>query len=196
MLAGLSVTIILSCTADMYGALLALPFIAFAATAGFAWIDGKWPRAVTGRTTIALTLVAALAIVINQALDSPDESVYRAAQFLEQHDPRGPYRIEAPGKVRAQMQAYVSGCPRFTVTSGTKTQLTLPVPPRWAGTLQQNARHWIDYLRTSLDVSGASTDWYGAGDKVYYVTVGNEGIKPPQSRLIFTHGKVSVFDTP
>lgn len=196
MWAGLSATVILSCTTDMYGALVALPFVVFAATAGFGWLIEKWPGAVTARTTIALTLMAALAIVVNQATDSPNESVYRAAQFLEQHDPRGPYRIEAPGKVRTQMQAYVSGCPRFTVTAGTETHLTIPPLPRWAGSLHQNARRWIDYLRTSLDLSGAATDWYGTGDKVYYVTVGDEGIKPPQSKLIFTHGNVSVFDAP
>ena len=97
MLAGAFALLILSCTPDMYGALLALPFVAFVATIGLMpLIEGTSSRQRTA--TLALLLVPAIAIVVNQALHSPSESLYRAAQFLEQHDPKGPFRVDAPGQ--------------------------------------------------------------------------------------------------
>ena len=192
MLAAGFVTLVLSCTTDMYGALLALPFITFIATTGFATL----PERPFTRLTIILTGLTALIIVVHQSLDSPDESVYRAAQFLEQHDPQGPYRIEAPGRTRPRMQAYVSGCPRFTVEPGKDPELTLARPPKWTGKLSLDARHWIDYLRNMFDLRGSRTDWYGGGNKVYYVTIAGEGTVPRDAKLLFTHGTVKVFGNP
>jgi hypothetical protein len=189
MLAAGFATVVLSCTPDMYGALLALPFVAFLATTGLAALP---PRPIPSLILI-LTILTALVIVANQAKDSPDESVYRAALFLEQHDPSGPYRIEAPGKTRSRMQAYVSGCPRFTVNPGSAPEPTLARPPQWTGNLALDARHGIDYLRTLFGLRGASTDWYGSGNKVYTVTVADEGSAPPDAPLLFTHGTVKVY---
>ncbi len=189
MLAGGFATLVLSCTPDMYGALLALPFVTTLAATGLAALPA---RPIPPLIKI-LTVLTALVIVANQAKDSPGESVYRAALFLEQYDPEGPYRIEAPGKTRPRMQAYVSGCPRFAVGSGSARDPIVARPPQWTGTLALDARHWIDYLRTMIGLRGASTDWYGSGDKVYYVTVASEGTAPPDAKLLFTHGNVKVY---
>jgi len=232
LVAGLG-TLALSCTPDMYGALLALPFIACIATVGlekiilnsrlrFSGAHGSTqrPRSIDGvsaeggeensslRTLrasvqnylgsnyigLAVILIPALAIVLNQMRDSPSESVYQAAQFIEQHDPRGPFRIEAPGPARHQIQAYVSGCPRFTVHSDTVTQVGLHTPPPWSGHLAHDARHWIDYLRSVLELRGASTDWYGDGDKFYYITIDGQGTVPQNAKRLFASGNVAVFE--
>ena len=218
----------------MYGALLALPFIACIATVGlekiilnsrlrFSGAHGSTqrPRSRNGGSAeggeensslrtlrasvqnylgsnyvgLAIILIPALAIVLNQMRDSPSESVYQAAQFIEQHDPRGPFRIEAPpGPARHQIQAYVSGCPRFTVHSDTVTQVGLHTPPPLSGHFAHDARHWIDYLRSVLELRGASTDWYGDGDKIYYITIDGQGTVPQNAKRLFTSGNVAVFE--
>jgi len=189
-------TLILSCTADMYGALLALPFIACAATLGLEKINlnrnSRKPR--KGNVWLGVILIPAIVIVLNQMRDSPSESVYRAAQFIEQYDPRGPFRIEAPGKARYQIQAYVSGCPRFTVRSGSAPQLDVHAPPIWTGKLAHDTRQWIDYMRGMLELRDTHTDWYGNGTKVYYVTINGQGTTPQGAKLLFTSGNVSVFE--
>lgn len=190
MLAAGLATLVISCTTDMYGALLALPFITFIATTGFATLPDR-PFA---PLIMILTGLTALIIVVNQSLDSPDESVYQATQFLERHDPRGPYRIEAPGRTRTRMQAYVSGCPRFTVESAKETELAVSRPPQWTGKLSVDTKHWIDYLRNMVALQGSSTDWYGGGNKVYYITISGEGNVPGDAKLLFTHGTVKVFE--
>ncbi len=187
LVAGLG-TLILSCTPDMYGALLALPFIAGIATVGLEKVI--W-RPVLIRGAI---LIPALAIVLNQMRDSPSESVYRAARYIEQIDPRGPFRIEAPGPARHQIQAYVSGCPRFTVHAEAASQVKLNTPPVWTGHLAPDARRWIGFLRGMLEVEGANTDWYGSGAKIYYVTIGGQGIVPQNAKRLFTSSNVSVFE--
>lgn len=194
-------TVILSCTPDMYGALLALPFITSLATIGLEMTYQNWitpgaqrRKEISGYAGLAVIAIPALVIVLNQMRDSPPESVYQAARFIEQYDPRGPFRIEAPGKARAQMQAYVSGCPRFTAHAGTAPQLDIHEPPPWTGKPAHDARQWIDYLRGMLELKGANTDWYGNGTKVYYVTIDSQGLTPPKAKLLFTTGNVSVFE--
>lgn len=180
----------LSCTPDMYGALLALPFITCLATVGLEKINGT----LRSYALLGLLLIPALAIVLNQMRDSPAESVYQAAQFIENHDPRGPFRIEAPGAARRQIQAYVSGCPRFAVNSGSQPQLEFNAMPSWTGKLSLDARHWIDYLRNMLGLRGATTDWYGSGTKIYYITIDGQGTIPPNPTRLFSNGNVTVFE--
>ena len=206
MLSGGLATFVLSCTPDMYGALLALPFVTYAAIIGFDfWVD-RWPLATPraswitcrepGPILVSLTLLAALAIIINQASDAPGRSLYRAAQFIERDDPTGPFRIEAPGRARTQIQAYVSGCPRFTVVTGNSDGIHFHPPPAITGNPAHDARAWIDYLRKALDLKDASTDWYGTGDKIYSVTVNGEGVAPRGGSAVFQDGSVQVFVSP
>lgn len=185
--AGLA-TLVLACTPDMYGALLALPFMACLATLGLEKI--KWRPAVI----LGLIALPALAIVINQMRDSPREDVYQAARFIERHDPRGPFRIEAPGAARHQIQAYVSGCPRFSVRTGAGAALQIQPLPPLSGNLARDARIWIDTLRVALGLRESGTDWYGEGARVYYITIGGEGHKPPHATPLFTTGSVTVFE--
>jgi len=200
MLAASLTTLVLSFTPDMYGALLALPFVTYAAVVGLGVLEESRP---IGRRLFApapwlfgLTLLAAIAIIINQAKDSPDNSVYRAAMFLERYDPKGPFRIEAPGRARTQIQGYVSGCPRFSVEPGDNPELVLHPPPAWSGNPARDARRWIDYLRDALDLRGTTTDWYGTGTKVYAVTVNGEGAVPAQGKLIYSEGAIKIYATP
>jgi len=198
MLAGGLVTLILSCTADMYGALLALPFITFASVAGFSvWKTiNPFPHIRPARCLFIMTLLTAITIIANQASDSPSPSLYRAALFLEQYDPQGPFQIVASGRARTQVQAYVSGCPRFTMESTNMASMDIRPRPKWNGHPVQDARAWINYLRNAIDLRGVSTDWYGGGNKVYYITVKSEGITPPKGTLIFHDGEVKVFSVP
>jgi hypothetical protein len=145
---------------------------------------------------LALILIPALVIVINQTRDSPSESLYRAACFIEKMDPRGPFRIEAPGAARRQIQAYVSGCPRFTVQADPSPIIELPRPPPWTGSPIRDAQAWTRFFRSMFRLSGASTDWYGTGNKVYYVTVDYHGLVPPQVRKLFQDRNVEVFEVP
>lgn len=183
----------LSSTPDMYGALLALPFITFVAVAGAGEMMEPRPWLVKG--VAVASVVGAIAIVVNQATDSPPGTVYRTAQFLEQHDPTGPYRIEAPGRIRTQVQAYVAGCPRFTVEAGERASIRLHRPPALTGTLPRDARHWIDYLRDLLDVKDASTDWYGSAGKLYTITTSTNDPVPSGSRLIHSEGQVNLYES-
>ena len=201
LVAGLG-TLVLSCTPDMYGALLALPFITIMATLGLEKFEGSLKLASPSLQTIlgsdyarlGVILIPAMAIVINQMRDSPSASVYRAAQYIEQRDPRGPFQIKAPGPARHQIQAYVSGCPRFTVQADKAATMGAHLPPHWTGGLAHDARQWIDYLRGALELRGASTDWYGQSGKIYYITVDGQGTVPPQAKILFTSGNVSVFE--
>jgi hypothetical protein len=186
-------------TDDMYGTLIILPFAAYVAAIGLetlAMTVRGWKPTATYALAAVLTLMAAGVVVARQGQDSPSEPVYRAAEFLERHDPHGPYRIEAPGRARTQMQAYVSGCPRFTVHTARDAALQRRPFPRLTGNWPADLRSLVGYLRTILDLSGATTDWYGSGDRVYYVTVGGDGFVPSQAPLLFTSGNVSVFGAP
>jgi hypothetical protein len=222
-------TFVISCTPDMYGALLALPFMACLATLGLDKITEKKillnrssqrPQSENGASAegvkeysslrslrasvqtlldsgyagLAIILIPALAIVLNQMRDSPAEAVYQAARFIEQTDPRGPFRIEAPGKARSQIQAYVSGCPRFTVHAESASPIDFHRLPPWTGKPAHDARQWIDTMRGMLELRGAHTDWYGDGTKVYYVTIDGQGKVPAQAKRLFTDGNVSVYE--
>jgi hypothetical protein len=196
MLAGGLATFPLVFTDDMYGTLVALPFAAFAGTVGLQWIIASFSARRTPVilvTAALLTFVPAIFMVAYQATDSPSESVYQAAQFLERHDPMGPFRIEAPGRARAQIQAYVSGCPRFNVTTTEDSRLVFHRPQPRSGNWQRDIGQWIHYLRGSLDLAGSYTDWYGRTKRIYYVTIGNEGFVPKNERLLFKSGNVTVF---
>jgi hypothetical protein len=214
--AGALAAIPLAAPSDMYGALLALPFAAFAATAGWdtliSWLPPRrrrpgeerfpttrgprnrpGPRELAGRVLFILALVQAVIIVVNQAQDSPSWSLVRAARFLNLHDPLGPYRIEAPGRARARLQGYLTGCPRFTVTGGAAAPTLLP-PPSGVGPVAARIRHWTGYLRGAFVVPDAGTDWYGPGGKVYYVTVEGQGVCPADARLLYQDGGIAVFE--
>jgi hypothetical protein len=196
MLVGGLATLPLVFANDMYGTLLALPFIAFSGTVGLQWIVACTPTARVPfllAATAVLTFGPALMIVAHQAKDSPSESVYEAACFLERHDPYGPYRIEAPGRARTQMQAYVSGCPRFSVSRTDNSRLRTHSPPPCTGNRRRDLDNWVHYLRGILDLTESNVDWYGGAERIYHITIGGEGSVPAGEALLFTSGNVAVF---
>jgi hypothetical protein len=184
-------------TEYMYGSLIASLFLACLATFGLTALTPHFT--IVGqyrlhRTTITLTVLTALTIIGNQAADSPSRDVVRAAQFIEKRDPLGPFQVVAPGLTRPRMQAYLSGCPRFSATVTPQSTLKIQPPPVLTGNLRRDAQHVADYLRNGLRLSDASSDWYGKGNKVYYVTVGGQGERPANTKLLFTSGNVSVYE--
>jgi hypothetical protein len=196
MLAGGLATLPLVFTDTMYGTMLALPFMAFAGAVGLHWIlsgcSATRTRLILASTTL-LTALFAVIIVVHQSLDSPPEPVYQAALFLERHDPKGPFRIEAPGRARMQIQAYVSGCPRFNVTTRANSTLRAHWPPPRPENWRHGAGTLIGYLRGILFLEGSNTDWYGGAERVYFVTIGGKGPVPTDQPLLFESGNVAVF---
>lgn len=182
----------LSCILDMYGAMLALPFITFAAVIGFTEWSNRWRNA--SPVLFAGSVAAACSIVINQAMYSPTQAEYRTAQFLERYDPKGPFRIEAPERTRTFVQAYVSGCPRFTVDTTHTSLIGLRSPPKLTGKPHIDAWLCIHYLRGIFFLKDSDTDWYGRGNKLYTITVNGEGQPPPQgAQLLYTDGPLKLF---
>ncbi|MEI8351249.1 MAG: hypothetical protein WCG36_02945, partial [bacterium] len=177
MLAAALALLPLSCISEMYGAMLALPFITFAAVIGVTLLNARWPKAAT--VLFMLSIAVACTIVINQALYSPTNAEYRTAIFLERYDPKGPFRISAPERIRTFVQAYVSGCPRFSVDTKNTSRITLRPPPVWTGQPIVDATRWIQYVRTVFDLQDSTTDWYGQGNRIYTITVNGEGRPAP-----------------
>lgn len=184
-------------TEYMYGSLLATLFIATMATLGLTALAARLTILGQHRlhyAAITLTILAALTIIGNQAADSPSRDVVRAAAFIERRDPLGPFRLVAPGSTRPRMQAYLSGCPRFSATAAPQSTLTVQPFPVLTGRMRDDVQCIADYIRGGLRLSDSSTDWYGAGDKVYYVTVNGRGEKPAGAKLLFTSGNVCVYE--
>jgi hypothetical protein len=189
---------------EMYGALLALPFVALAAAEGAFWlarIRPTWARAVQWAVAV-LTAAAALTVVVHRSRDALRPAVCRAALFLEAYDPAGPLRVEAPDDLtRGRIQAYLSGCPRFEAHAPAESRVTFARPPPLRGPPRARAQEWINYLRSFAGVADAGTDWYGKSPRVYQVAVAAEGRPPPGAKLLYDRDGVRVFapvgqDTP
>ena len=180
---------------DMYGALIALPLVTLAATSGLAWGGAARPR--TERkllaTTATLTLAGALIIVGQRTLSAMPPRVYRAAQFLEHYDPRGPYQVFAPGRARVQIHAYVSGCPRFIVTPGNQATLTRRDLPSLRGKPADIAVAWIDFGRNFMELGDMAVDWYGVNPRLYYVRIDGEGELPEHVQRLFQAEGIEIF---
>ena len=180
---------------EMYGALIALPFVTWAATEAVLGLVRARPSLalIAHRTTIALTAAAAIAIVMHRSLNATSHAVWRAAQFLEAYDPAGPYRIDGAGRARSQVQAYVSGCPRFNVNTSEDARIAIKRPPSGLGPLRERFQAWSDYLRGWVAMTETDTDYYGRSPRVYTVIEGN-GAPPAQARQIYAQEGVSIWE--
>ncbi len=187
------------CTDFMYGSLIAVLFVAYPAAIGLDELITRIPphsHRCAYAAIVAAVMIPAVTIIVHQSADSPSRDVVRAARFLNQLDPLGPYRIEAPGRTRTRMQAYLDGCPRFNVFQSRQPALK-PMPfPLLTGPVHKDVRDITNYLRQWIVLPDTSTDWYGSNPKVYFITVAGEGKVPPGARLLFTSGNVSVYDGP
>ena len=180
-------TLPLAFPSDMYGALIALPLVTLAATSGLVWIGNSHPRLEKPLlTTVAvLTLAGALGIVGQRTLGAMPPRVYRAAQFLEHYDPHGPYQVFAPGRARVQFHAYVSGCPRFSVTPADQATLTRRDFPSLRGKPADIAATWIDFGRNFIELGDTEVEWYGANPRLYFVRIDGEGDAPEHEQLLY-----------
>jgi hypothetical protein len=180
---------------EMYGALLTLPFVCHAATAAASSAMERWPlhRAALLRAALALTVAGALAIIAHRTWTATPRDVWRAAMFLEQYDPLGPFRIDAPDGPRTQVQAYCSGCPRFTVRpASARAPVALRPAPALRWPLRTDAQVWIDYLRHAFAAGEAEVEWYGDCPRSYWLVIHGDGLRPG-GRLLYRDGELDLY---
>jgi hypothetical protein len=184
----------LSFTPDMYGALIVLPLAAIAAAAGFDRIAERRliPHRALAWTVGLLLAVGAVSVVAVRDLKATPRRVREAALHLDALDPSGPLQVHAP-RHQGRIQAYLRGCPRFSVgrihtDAGTRRNF-----PSLRGPPAETVRGLTAWLRGFLDPSGFTTDWYGPNPRQYYVTIDGEGEQPPDSRPIYDRNGVRIF---
>lgn len=192
---GLVLTLPLACAGEMYGALPALPFIVWAAVRGYLREDDlpERFRVILQYSALALVALGAGAILLERSLHAMPRKVYEAAQFLEQLDPRGPFRIEAPGMARRQIQAYVSGCPRFPPSSAMKTKASVQPLPSFKDDGRSFYSEAIHYLRHWIILDIDDFAWYGANPRIYYFQIDGVGNVPANSPLLYENKGVRLF---
>lgn len=180
--------------ADMYGAMIALPFVVLATTCGLDALERRVGRPRWLPTAVCIATVAcAAAVVVRRSLNATPRRVRAAAVYIESLDPQGPFRIEGPGRTPGRMQAYVSGCPRFRVTRGESVGFAFrPLPPTHHD-LRRAFREWIRYLRAPFALHGVETSWYGDPDRVYRVRIDGQGPPSEGGTPIYARDGVEVF---
>jgi len=180
---------------DMYGALIALPFVALPAAAGVSWLIKKYPTRAKPftRTLVILVLTGALIIVGHRSRTATPGEVREAASFLEIYDPEGPYWVEAPGSARSQIQAYVSGYSRLDVSVSQRGRLKFHRPPPLGGDPKRILRVWTTYLRGMFSVTDTKVAWYGKNPRVYYVLINGKGSHPSDAKLLFQRDGVEIY---
>ncbi|MBT7702510.1 MAG: hypothetical protein HN700_19650 [Verrucomicrobia bacterium] len=182
----------------MYGALLALPFMVLLGVQGIlvfcqwrpSWTTLFW------RSAVAFTLMGAIATVVHRSRIATPPALRKAALFLEQHDPRGPFQVIATGRTRTQVQAYVSGCPRICVNAGTNSVIRLkPPPPLRGGSTRDTLSHWVSYGRGFFDVSEVNASWYGENPKTYTIITDGQETRPEGATQIYDELGISIYET-
>ncbi|MDA1044338.1 MAG: hypothetical protein O3C57_03840 [Verrucomicrobia bacterium] len=189
------VTLPLAYPADMYGALLALPFITLATAKGITTLADVFPKYadLLTRLAICLSVAGAVTIVIHRNLNATPKRVRAAAAFLEAHDPLGPYRVHAPDRARVQIHAYVSGCPRFVITRPDKVVFTTRRPPGLTGTPGDLSRDWIDFMRNFFEAPEIEMDWYGLAPRQYYVRIDGAGEIPDSAQELYAQNGIEIY---
>ncbi|MBT3294373.1 MAG: hypothetical protein HN919_17830 [Verrucomicrobia bacterium] len=196
-LGGLLAAFPLAHHSEMYGAMLALPFVCIGAWRPLLQLVTALPhrRALLLKSAAILTLIGGLTIVVQRSAQATPARVYDAAMFIERINPRGPFRVISTGRHGIHIQGYVSGCPRFTLTVTDPHAMAVKPPPRAGeGDLSQRASAWIGYLRGFLNPPGISTDWYGGARTIYHVILDEERARPPGSLLIYAEEGVTIFE--
>ncbi len=184
---------------QMYGALIALPFVCMFAVAGFQSFTARMPAYVRiwGIRILAIvTLLGAVTTVWVRSQIACTPALYRAAQFLETHDPCGPFMLHTPGITRSRIQAYVSGCPRFTIHAGETVRMQWTPRPRAQATLRATMDAWSATLRHFIAVSDIAIDWYGHPRAHYHFIIDGQGTAPPGAVLIYDREGIRIYETP
>jgi hypothetical protein len=183
----------------MYGALIAAPMITLAAAPAVEQLlssTKKYPRLHTSAFIVYLlsfSLLPALAAVIHRSLIATPDRIYNAAMFLEKYDPLGPFTVSAPGRARTQIQAYVSGCPRFNINAATNLTIKFNRPPALNGHPSETIENWISYMRGFISIPKTSTDWYGTNPASYYFTIDKKGSHPQDTSIIYDKDNVRIY---
>lgn len=183
---------------QMYGALYALPFICIFATHGLNRILNHFSprrRQLLLTAVASLTLFGAVATIAARSRIATTKELYSAAQFLEAHDPQGPFMIHAPGITRTRIQAYVSGCARFNVHSGSASRVAFSRPSPRCSTLRATVREQAAWLRNLFSLSDTETDWYGNAKMHYYFIINGEGNAPEGAALIYNQGHIEIYES-
>ena len=181
---------------DLYGALVCLPFVVFGAMRGLVWLRDLLPWRRARRIwvgSIAIVVGLALMAMAFRALTATSPEVYLTAQFLERHDPLGPYRVVASERIRRQVQAYVSGCPRFVVEAREESRAGIAALPKPRRSVHDTVRAWMAHGRRFLFVSDTDVAWYGRNPRIYYVLECDRLDPPADSELLFRVGEVRLF---
>ncbi len=181
---------------QMYGALYALPFITIAAVYGIERTTALFPCRQRHRILgcfAVISLAAAITTVFIRSQIATSPELRRAAMFLEQHDPEGPFMVYAPGIARTRIQAYVSGCPRFNVKAGSASALQWPQIPPFNSNLRNNIDLWVRWLRSLLALSDTDVQWYGSADREYFFIIDDQGKAPEDATRIYEKDGISIW---
>lgn len=192
------VTFAFSCASNMYGALIALIFVAMAASVGIRRVE-KHPPILCRRSprfctvlTIVMVILGCLAILVNRSVTAMPRRVRAAALFLEEYDPYGPYMIRCK-PWRPQIQGYVSGCPRFSIERTGPVSVVFTPPPTLRGSPTQVLSDWVSYTRHMFAVKGIALDYYGKNPRFYYFAVDGRGDVPADGEMIYSENGVEIF---
>lgn len=183
-------------SADMYGALIALPFVALAATGGTSALVKHLPEhaRLIRRILILLPAATCLCVVGHRSATATPSRIYTTAQFIQSLDPQGPLVVHAPGRATRQIQAYLSGCPRFTMEQRETAPTPSPQIPKIAGVpLQTAILDWTAYLRNVATPRDVEIDWYGTSPRHYYITVDGKGETPANGTLLHSADGVQLL---
>ncbi len=181
----------------MYGALLATPFIvAFAVSAVYVW-SARLRTAQKGLMwgfLLGVSLAAAVMVVVARSRMAATADVKDAAMHLNHHDPYGPFQIHAPSPERTRIQAYLTGCPRFTFSGNPKLVMRVPSPPwRAHRPSRDSVSAWTAWLRNIFRVEGLHVQWYGDVQRSYHFSIDGRGDIPARARLLYENATVRIY---
>lgn len=195
MLPGLLLTLPAAFVSEPYGALIALPYVTVAAVAG---LDRLAARASLNparlwRLAILITFIGAIGTVGYRNTLAIPPRVYAAARFLDQYDPNGPYELSAPGRHQQRMQAYLRGCPRFSIIAPANARLRILPPPSLSGPPPAVLKEWTRYMRHMVSLEPLTAYFYGPSPRRYYVTVDDTGAYPVGAACLYAQDGVKVW---
>ncbi len=182
---------------QMYGALIATPFIVvFAICSIDKWISrlSFTQKGMIWGFLIGLSLMAAIMVVVARSRMAATVDIKDAARYLNHHDPYGPFLIHAPSPQRTRIQAYVTGSPRFTFSGEPKLAAAIPAPPWHARRPSRNSvGAWTAWLRNIFRFEGLHVEWYGDVQRNYHFTIEGLGDIPVNAHLLYENDTVQIY---
>ncbi len=182
---------------EMYGALVALPWITVTATAGFAGAARLLPRnrVILSIALLTLTLVPAVGIIVHRSRTATPRRIREAARFLDTHDPKGPLVVVAPEgtRVRQQFQAYLRGARPTRSFAVRPLKLRMrPLPPIRLP-LHASIKEWIAYLRRPFEWKGLEDVLAAEVPRIYFVAVDGIGPNPPEPVPLYDREGIAIY---